>query len=252
MNSDNNPESQFNEEDIKTLFGNEAPPAEPVKIEFKPAAPVSPPAFQPVELTYFNWLTWLLGLLKILTAFTLIFIVSFTVLNFPALWTKMRYYFQVEKGNHPWTQNQKFPPLATINNHLVIPKIGVDAPIEWNIPNEQTLDALEKGVAHYQDTALPGEIGNVFITGHSSYYLWAGGSYKQIFALLDKLEAGDRIYLNYQNKVFAYEVTGKKVVKPEDLSVLNQGNQRTLTLMTCVPVGTNLNRLVVSAKQIAL
>lgn len=228
----------LNEEDIKILFGSSQKP---------PAAP--PPK---LEFQGFDWQDWFINISKIFGIFAVLFIISFTVLNFPALWIKFRYYWQVEKGNHPWTQNQKYPPLATINNHLVIPKIGVDTPIEWNVSDNNTLNALEKGVAHYQGTALPGELGNIFITGHSSYYLWAGGSYKQIFALLDKLQIGDRIYVNYQNVVFAYVVTGKKVVNPEDLSVLNQGNQKTLSLMTCVPVGTNLNRLIVSAEQISL
>ena len=213
----------------------------------------APPAPPKLEFQGFDRKSWFFNIGKIMGIFAVLFIISFTVLNFPALWLKLRYYWQVDKNHQSWTTtNQNYPPVASINNHLVIPKIGVDSPVAWDVSDENTLDALEKGVAHYQGTALPGEIGNVFITGHSSYYLWAGGSYKQIFALLDKLEAGDRIYVNYQNQVFAYEVTGKKVVKPEDLSVLDQGDQKTLTLMTCVPVGTNLNRLIVSAKQIAL
>lgn len=205
-----------------------------------------------IKIERFNWTEWFLGLLKIIGVFTLVFAISFTVLNFPALWLKVRYSVKGPDKQTSWN-NLKYPPVATINNHLVIPKIGVDAPIQWNIPEDDIYSALEKGVVHYQGTAVPTEIGNVFIFGHSSYYLWAPGSYKQIFALLDKLEAGDKIYVNYQNKVYGYEVTGKKVVEPEDLSVLAQPqDQKILTLMTCVPIGTNLRRLIIEAKQIPI
>lgn len=245
MNSEN--KSNLSEEDIKILFGSGPPP--PPMPQMPEAKPPPPPK---LEFQGFDGGNWVLNLAKIIGIFCVLFVISFTVLNFPALWIKFRYYWQVDKNKQAWGTSQNYPPLATINNHLVIPKIGVDSPVLWNVSAQNTLNALEKGVAHYQNTALPGETGNVFITGHSSYYLWSGGSYKQIFALLDKLEIGDKIYVNYQNKVYGYEVIDKKTVKPEDLSVLNQGNDKTLTLMTCVPVGTNLNRLIVTAKEINL
>jgi len=246
MESDN--KQNFSEEDIKIIFGS-GPAAPPPVVEFKPAPAPKPrqtgKIFQNVNLNL-----WAINILKFAGVFVVLFLISFTILNFPALWTKFRYYWQVEKNNRPWTSNQNVPPTATIANRLVVPKIGVNAPILWEITDEEMLNALERGVAHYRNTALPGETGNVFFTGHSSYYLWAGGSYKQIFALLDKLEIGDRIYINYLNVVFTYEVSSKKVVMPDDLSVLAQDSNKTLSLMTCVPVGTNLKRLVVVAKQI--
>lgn len=227
----------LNENDLQNLFGD------------KPVEGSKPPP--PLKISRFRWLEWILGLLKIIGIFTLVFTLSFTVLNFPAIWLKVRYSVKGPGQETNWN-NLKYPPLATTPNYLVIPKIGVGVPIQWNTSEDGIYPSLEKGVAHYQGTALPGENGNVFIFGHSSYYLWAPGSYKQVFALLDKLEKGDRIYINYQNQVFGYEVTAKKVVEPEDLSVLAQGNQKTLSLMTCVPIGTNLRRLVVSAKEISL
>jgi sortase A len=136
-------------------------------------------------------------------------------------------------------------------SRLKIPKIDVDAPIIWNVPEDKIIDTLEDGLAHYEGTALPGQVGNVFITGHSSYYVWAGGSYKEIFALLNKLENGDKIYLSYKGVLFEYEVLGQKVVLPDNISVLDQTNDHTLSLMTCTPVGTNLRRLIITAKQVS-
>ncbi len=135
------------------------------------------------------------------------------------------------------------------NNHLYIPKIGVKAPIIWNVSEENALKALQNGVAHLKGTGLPGTDGNVFITGHSSYYWWAPGQYKTVFALLPNLVVGDKIYLLYQNQLYIYEVIEKLVVWPKDVWVMNKLSYPALSLMTCVPVGTNLRRLIVRAKQ---
>lgn len=59
---------------------------------------------------------------------------------------------------------------------------------------------LERGVAHYQNTSLPGENGNVVIFGHSNFYSNAQGEYKQIFAQLNKLQRGDKIKLHFKKK----------------------------------------------------
>ena len=101
------------------------------------------------------------------------------------------------------------------------------------------------GVVHYPDTALPGEVGNVFITGHSSYYWWSKGEYNTVFSILDKLIMGDDIYIHYNNKRYTYRVYDVDIVLPSDTSVLEQGDNSILTLMTCTPVGTNYRRLIV-------
>jgi len=132
---------------------------------------------------------------------------------------------------------------------ITIPKIKVDAPIIEldTINNDGILDQLKQGVGHYKGTALPGRVGNMFLTGHSTYYAWSGGKYNQIFALLDKLDIGDEILVYYQGEEYVYKVNGEKVVKPTAIEVLNPTPTPTLTLMTCTPLGTNLNRLIVTA-----
>lgn len=145
------------------------------------------------------------------------------------------------------------PSLASLeNNTLFIPKINIKAPIIWNSGPEEKkmLKDLENGVVHYKGTALPNEVGNIFIAGHSSGAWWRPGRYKTVFALLDKLKEGDEIALVYENKIYLYRVFEKMVVKPSDVFVLKQTNEKILSLMTCVPVGTDLRRLIVRAKQI--
>lgn len=146
------------------------------------------------------------------------------------------------------------PLLSLENNYILIPKIGVRAPIIWNseIDEQSMLLNLQKGVAHYKGTALPDERGNVFITGHSSYYFWDKGGYKTIFALLPKLEKGDEIAIGYQDKLYLYKVSEKFVVKPSDLWVLEKTPEPTLSLMTCVPLGTNLRRQIIRGRPIEI
>ena len=141
--------------------------------------------------------------------------------------------------------------LQLSDNHLVVPKLRVNAPIVWDSSSDEKimLANLQQGVAHYGFTARPNEeSGNVFITGHSSYYWWDSGKYKTIFATLDQLKTGDQAFIQYQSKIYVYEVTGSDVVKPSEVNVTDPSSTPILSLMTCVPVGTSLNRLVVTFK----
>ena len=137
-------------------------------------------------------------------------------------------------------------------NTLTIAKINIHAPVQYepSIQEAAVQKALESGVVHYGNTALPGQTGNVAIFGHSSNDWWEPGNFKFVFVLLDKLSPGDRLTLDYQSKRYTYEVTSSKVVEPSDVAVLNPTTVPTLTLITCTPPGTSLRRLVVTAKQI--
>ena len=134
---------------------------------------------------------------------------------------------------------------------LTISKTSTSAPINLNIDGnnmEGYMKSLESGVAHLKSTALPGENGNTVIFGHSSYYKNKPGNYKTVFAKLNNLAVGDEIKINYKSKDLIYKVTEKRIVKPEDTSVVNQDKtQKILTLITCWPVGTTNERLVIRA-----
>ncbi len=136
---------------------------------------------------------------------------------------------------------------------LVVPKIGVTAPIVFVQSTEeaQIQEGLHQGVVHYFTTALPGKVGNTFITGHSSNYWWDKGAYNYIFANLEKLEVGDQAKIYYNGNKYLYQVNNKKVVEATDMSVLNQTIKPSLTLMTCTPPGTSWKRLIITFDQIA-
>jgi LPXTG-site transpeptidase (sortase) family protein len=136
---------------------------------------------------------------------------------------------------------------------ITIPEINVHAPVIYmsSVLESDIENSLENGVIHYADTAVPGQVGNVAIFGHSSNDWWQPGNYKFVFVLLDKLEPGDQVVIDYNSTRYVYQVTGSQVVTPTDISVLDPTSTPTLSLITCTPPGTSLRRLVVTAKQIS-
>jgi sortase A len=138
--------------------------------------------------------------------------------------------------------------------NLSIPKIKVNAPVvydERSYSEQKVQLALRRGVVHYGTTALPGQAGNIVILGHSSGQAWSPGDYKFVFTMLDKLEVGDTIILDYKGTRYIFKVSGSKVVDPSDLSVIEHTPKPQLTLITCTPVGTDKYRLVVTADQVS-
>ncbi len=148
--------------------------------------------------------------------------------------------------------NTSAPNRTSVN--LSIPKINVNAPViydEKSYDDDKILVALRSGVVHYGTTAMPGQAGNIVVVGHSSGQPWAPGDYKFVFTMLDKLVTGDRIILDYEGTRYIFKVTGSKVVKPTEMSVTNPTDQPQLTLITCTPVGTMRDRLVITARQVS-
>lgn len=143
------------------------------------------------------------------------------------------------------------PPPAYQDFHLLIPSLDINVPVIADVDgnNKKTYDkALENGVAQLLGSTKPGEGSNIFIFGHSSYYWWASGEYKSVFAKLPSIHEGDEIIVWYDSKEYKYRVSGLKTVLPDDVNVTDQTPSEQLSLMTCVPVGTDQKRLIVTAK----
>lgn len=140
-------------------------------------------------------------------------------------------------------------------SRIIIPKINVDVPVVYDEPsyNEDKIQkALERGVVHYGTSAMPGQLGNNVIVGHSSNDLFDAGGYKFAFVLIDRLNNGDIFMLNYQGKRYVYKVYNKAVISPSDFSLINiTPDKPVVTLITCTPPGTALKRLLVQAEQIS-
>lgn len=174
------------------------------------------------------------------------------VLNFPLLEARAQYYAG-QFGSQP-AHSAVLPVVPASQSEIIIPAIKAKAPVVYETSTDSGSIAytLRSGVVHYGTTALPGEKGNIAIFGHSSGVAWAPGDYKFVFTLLEKLQDGQQITLDYKGVRYVYVVTGKQVVAPTDMSVLNsKDSQSELSLITCTPVGTSKNRLVVHAKQVS-
>ena len=141
---------------------------------------------------------------------------------------------------------------------LIIPKINVDVPIVWDAvaSSQSSLDnAMNHGVAWFNipgANARPGEVGNFVLSGHSSNDWLDGGDYKFVFARLEQLTDGDVIYVNYNSVRYTYNIVRRKVVQPTDVKALvDPTTKPVITLITCVPLGTANNRLLVFAEQVS-
>ena len=138
--------------------------------------------------------------------------------------------------------------------YILISKIGVKAPIIPEVSTANKLEyskALENGVAHAKGTALPGESGNSFLFAHSSLNFWKLGKYATVFNLLNKLENGDTIIIVKDGKPYLYEVYSKEIVKGWNTEPFDvEYDQPILTLVTCYPPGSTVNRLIVKAKKL--
>jgi LPXTG-site transpeptidase (sortase) family protein len=122
---------------------------------------------------------------------------------------------------------------------LEIPKIQMDAIVVEGASRRE----LSEGPGHMKQTAQPGETGNAVITAHRDTF----------FRHIYELNRGDQIKVRRSGRLFTYEVTGKKIVMPEDISVIKPTNDPQLTLITCYPtyyIGPAPKRLVVFSKLI--
>jgi len=74
--------------------------------------------------------------------------------------------------------------------------------------------------------------------------------YNDVFALLDTLSTGDEVIVFYNQQKFVYTITDRAIVKPGDMNTLNARDpkKKELSLMTCWPVGTTLERIILFAE----
>ena len=100
--------------------------------------------------------------------------------------------------------------------------------------------ALRRGLGHLPGTSLPGQNGNVVITGHRDTF----------FRPLRTIRSDDEITLTTLDGTYRYRVDSTEVVAPTDVRVLAASSDAVLTLVTCYPfyfVGPAPKRFIVHA-----
>jgi len=151
-------------------------------------------------------------------------------------------------------QENSIIPVST-EYGIVIEKINANAKViagvNPSIEREYTR-ALAQGVAEASSSTPPGQPGNLYLFSHSTDAPWNIIRYNAIFYLLKELEAGDRVIIFYHNIRYDYIVFDKNIVSPGDISYLtNRYDSPVLTLQTCDPPGTLINRLIVRARLVS-
>lgn len=202
----------------------------------------------------------------------------YVALNFPALMNQAKFWLDKPKpgvaaAQFPTvarnqatqtTDEQKFcghiipygndgQPKAICDNHVYIPALRIGAPILTpKSTDDATVNAdLLRGVVRYPGTAEAGQKGNVFLTGHSSYYWWVSTEFRNVFTLLPQVNPGDEIVIYNRGIRYTYRVTLEWEVGPNQTDVLDPTPDPVVTLSTCVPIGTSYRRHIVRAKQVS-
>ncbi|MEN8235238.1 MAG: class E sortase [Actinomycetota bacterium] len=130
---------------------------------------------------------------------------------------------------------------GTVVSHIRIPSIGVDESIRSGI----SLSVIDKGVAHWSGTSMPGDLGNVVLAGHRT-------THSRPFWSLDKLDTGDLVYLTDASGFdVMYKVANSFVVDPDDLWISYDFGEPMVTMFACHPRGSARYRIVVQADLVA-
>ncbi|MCW2713165.1 MAG: hypothetical protein JWN88_212 [Frankiales bacterium] len=129
---------------------------------------------------------------------------------------------------------------------LRVPRLG-----DWNdsppvVVEGVSVEDLKKGPGHIPGTALPGEVGNVVLSGHRT-------TYGQPFNAFGELQAGDAVVLETRDTWFTYRVTGTEIVAPNAVEVTYPvpgdlaatPTRRLLTMTTCHPKFSAKQRLII-------
>lgn len=139
-------------------------------------------------------------------------------------------YFLVEVNYYSGIENNEDNSSDT--PYLLIPSIG----IEQSINNK----SVDYGVYHEPQSAQPGS-GTVVLFGHRTLH----GS---LFLKLDQLKTGDNVTLAwYGVGNVEYRVINSSIVSADYRLSVEQGN--VLFLITCYPLGSTKQRLVIKAKE---
>lgn len=122
---------------------------------------------------------------------------------------------------------------------LIIPKLEQKYSVYWGADDT----TLKQGVGLFVSdlTTIPGGNGHTVLSGHRD----------TVFTGLGELEKKDRLMIEYDGKIYVYEITDTWITHENDRSVIVEKDESILTLTTCYPfdyVGYATDRYIVEAK----
>ena len=132
------------------------------------------------------------------------------------------------------------PPAAIdgLIGRIEIPRLGLSA----SVMEGTSTTTLRRAVGNIAGTALPGQPGNVGISGHRDTF----------FRPLRNIRRNDIITLTTLLGEYRYRVMSTRIVRPTNVAVLDPTGNEILTLVTCYPfyfVGPAPSRFIVRAER---
>jgi sortase A len=130
-------------------------------------------------------------------------------------------------------------PEPSLIGRLEIPRLHLSVMVMGG-DDDKTLDVA---AGHLPDTPLPWQWGNTAIAGHRDGF----------FEPLKAIRLNDLIRLETPHGEFHYEVTSTRIVKPEDVWILEPSDHSLMTLITCYPfryVGHAPERFIIQAARV--
>jgi sortase A len=100
---------------------------------------------------------------------------------------------------------------------------------------------LNRGPAWWPVTGRPGGGDTVAIAGHRT-------THTHPFYYLERLRAGDAIYVTYRGRAYRYRVASTRVIPASNEHIADAVGHERLLLSACTPRGSAAYRLVVEAR----
>ena len=136
------------------------------------------------------------------------------------------------------------PERKNIKNRLSIPNLKINMPLF----KSTSAGVLAKGGWIFPNTSTPDLGGNTVIFGHRFRYL---PPISNTFFHLDEIKTGDEFTIAWNGIIYRYKVSEIKIIEPTDFSVLSPSDKPIVTLITCAPLFSTKQRLVVIADLIS-
>jgi LPXTG-site transpeptidase (sortase) family protein len=100
---------------------------------------------------------------------------------------------------------------------------------------------LDEGPAWWPVTGRPGGGDTIAVAGHRT-------THTRPFYWLDRLRTGDAIYIRWRGKMYAYRVSGRRILSARHLHIADARGHEVLLLSACNPRGSARQRIVVYAR----
>ncbi|MCI8411988.1 MAG: class D sortase [Clostridia bacterium] len=187
----------------------------------------------------FKYTTRCINITSFIISMIIFFILNLFYSNFDqiARYTSFRAGFSVDEviedmPNLQQNQDSQKPEDIQINSDSVkeenydwcleIPNIDLKA----QISEGTTKEVMDKFIGHFEESSRL--IGNVALAAHNRGYE------NNYFHDLKKLKEGDEILYTYKEEIKEYIVNKHYIIKDTDLSCLENTEENTITLITCV------------------